>query len=409
MRLMEGFKSTFGSASLPLPLGDDEHEPTTNQLPRKRLSRVLLLTDADVFAGTERHILALATALPSDRVAVSIGCPVPSPLADRARAAAIPVVAIAKRGLVDFAAIRTLRRMLKLGDIDIIHAHNGRTMFLAVLAVRIAGKGRCVATQHFLHPDHVSRHGLGGWVYRGAHAWVNRGLDHVIAISLAVRDAMIQRKEITEAKITTVCNGIVAIDRNSLRSRREIRRELGIGDDIPLIVCVARLQWEKDIPTLVAAMRDAIVSIPQAICVVAGEGNEEYSIRELIIRNRLEKSVRLVGFRSDATSLISAGDLFVLPSVAEPFGLVLLEAMSLEKPVIATRTGGPVEIILDRGVWLSRATFMRWQAGSSAFCPIRRREMRWADAVAKVDQLFTADRMAEAILTVYKEAPESIS
>src|SRR5665213_2790695 len=301
--------------------------------------------------------------------------------------------------------IRTLRRMLKLGDIDIIHAHNGRTLFLAALAVRIAGKGRCVATQHFLHPHHVSRRGLRGWVYRRAHAWVNRGLDQVIAISLAVRDAMIQKNEIAEVKITTVCNGIAAIDRNSLRSRREIRQEFGIGDDTPLIVCVARLQREKDIPTLIAAMRDVVVSVPQAICVVAGEGNEESAIRELIIRNQLEKSVRLLGFRPDATSLISAGDLFVLPSMAEPFGLVLLEAMSLEKPVIATRAGGPIEIVVDgeTGVLVEPGN-ARAMAGAiiRVLSEAQARDDMGRAGRARFEQLFTADRMADAILRVYE-------
>jgi glycosyltransferase involved in cell wall biosynthesis len=53
------------------------------------------------------------------------------------------------------------------------------------------------------------------------------------------------------------------------------------------------------------------------------------------------------GFRTDATDILAAADLFVLPSLAEPAGLALLEAMCLERPVIATRAGGPLEIVSD--------------------------------------------------------------
>src|SRR3712207_3484298 len=111
--------------------------------------RVALFTDADVFAGTERHMLDLASGLRSQGVDVSIACPKPAPLFDKATANGIPVVAIQKRGLVDWAAIRILRRLLRSGQIDIVHAHNGRTALASAIAISLARRGRCIATQHF--------------------------------------------------------------------------------------------------------------------------------------------------------------------------------------------------------------------------------------------------------------------
>src|SRR5690349_4162369 len=90
-----------------------------------RAYTILLLTDADVFAGTEKHILDLAQALVQEDVRPIIGCPVPSPLADRASAVGVEVVKIAKRGILDLAAIKSLRKMLRTNYIDVIHAHNG--------------------------------------------------------------------------------------------------------------------------------------------------------------------------------------------------------------------------------------------------------------------------------------------
>src|SRR5688500_5746375 len=119
--------------------------------------RVLLLTDADVFAGTERHMLDLALALRRRGVDALLGCPSPAVLKDRGRAAGLEVVTLQKGALVDVPAICVLKRMLASGSIDLIHAHNGRTALQAVLAVVLAGSGRVAMTQHFLEPSHATR------------------------------------------------------------------------------------------------------------------------------------------------------------------------------------------------------------------------------------------------------------
>src|SRR5450432_1461938 len=96
---------------------------------------VLLFTDSDAFAGTERHMLDLASGLRGQAVGVGIACPVPSPLAQRAAERNIPVTAIPKRGMLDRHAIALLRQLLSNDSVQIIHSHNGRTGMLAAIAV----------------------------------------------------------------------------------------------------------------------------------------------------------------------------------------------------------------------------------------------------------------------------------
>src|SRR5437660_841866 len=122
--------------------------------------RTLLLTDSDSFAGTERHILALGCGLSKCGVDVRIGCPSPSPLARNSSEIRLPVIQIPKRGFVDFTAIRILRGLLTAGEVDIIHAHNGRTALAAALALQFAGTGRCIRTEHFVAPAHIRRRSL---------------------------------------------------------------------------------------------------------------------------------------------------------------------------------------------------------------------------------------------------------
>lgn len=366
--------------------------------------RVLLFTDSNVFAGTERHILELACGLIELGAVVRIGCPKNTPLANKADERKMSVVSIAKGGLVDTKAILTLKRLLQAKEIDLIHAHNGRTAFSAAVAVWLAGVGRCVFTQHFLEPSRVGRRGVKAWLSALVYRWVNRHIHHFIAISEAVKTGILQRREASDRKITVIPNGISLPDRGGLSPVRVVRTQFGVGDGDPLIVCAARLEKEKDIASLVEAMAIVRKSIPRAMCIVAGDGSEREGLLSRIKTLGLERHMLIPGFYEDALSLIHASDLFVLPSLAEPFGLVLLEAMALGKPVIATRAGGPVEIVTrSTGQLVTPATPSELAAGIVTLLNNRAlRESMGGAGYRRFLERFTAGRMAAAVFATYK-------
>ncbi len=366
--------------------------------------RVGLLTDADAFAGTERHMLDLAVGLRSAGADVRLLCPGASPLADRAGTRGIEVIAVEKRGLVDRAAIRTVRRLLGSGQLDIVHAHNGRTALTCSSAARLTGKGRCVVTQHFLDPNHSKQRGVKGAISRAAHRWVNSRIDHFIAISEAARAGILDRGEAPREVVTVIPNGICAPDESRLTPPREIRAELGVGE-APLVVCVARLDPEKDVATLVAAMKEVTGRLPEARCVVAGDGTVRGEVEKAIADHGVGQAVKLLGFRTDALSIINAADVFVLPSLAEPFGLVLLEAMALDIPVVATRAGGPLEIVVDQQTGLLVTPSAPGEMAAALLELLsdsgRRREMG-RRGKARFIEHYTVDRMSNAAVGVYQ-------
>jgi glycosyltransferase involved in cell wall biosynthesis len=314
--------------------------------PMSRPLRVLHYIDTPNFAGTERHILELAAELHKQGVEVCVACPANSILADKARAVQLSLVAIEGQRSFNWPAIRAMRRLLKSGAVDVLHAHNGRTALSCAIAAKLARRGHVIATQHFIDPAHLSRTGLAARLVNQVHHWVHGAVDHFLANSEAARSAMLERGDAPSEKITTTPLGISEPNPQSLKDSAAVRHELGIEPDTPLIVCVARLEKEKDIGTLIDAMVIVLQTNPRAVCGVAGEGDEKEALLSRIKAASIEKNMRLLGFQSDALSLIHAGDVFVLPSLAEPFGLVLLEAMALGKPVVATRAGGPQEIVL---------------------------------------------------------------
>ena len=128
----------------------------------------------------------------------------------------------------------------------------------------------------------------------------------------------------------------------------EARATLGLAADVPIIGIVGRLQHWKGIHVLIAAM----ARIPDAHCVIVGgthdlEPGYPVRLRRQIAAAGLERSVTLVGLQANVALWMQAMDVVVHASDREPFGIVILEAMALGKPVIAGDEGGPREIITD--------------------------------------------------------------
>lgn len=375
--------------------------------------RVLSWIDTDRFAGTERHLLDLMRGLRMEgelQIEARLGCPPDSPLWQHAQEVNLPLLAIQRQGMLDLKLVRQLRRLLKSGRVHILHAHNGRTALHSALAVALARRGKVVFTQHFLEPDHVSRRGPLGIVFKAAHHWVGRRVAGFVAISQAVRHAMLERHEAPDDKITVVPNGITPPDAEHLTSRQEMRQTLNIAPDAPLVVCVARLEVEKDVGTLIGAMQAVTRQLPDALCLIAGEGAQHDALKGQIESCELQESVRLLGFVEDALSLIGASDVLALPSLAEPFGLVLLEAMALGVPVVATRAGAPPEIVEDGETGLlvlpAKPSALSEALLQLLHDPETTRKMGEAGR-ARFESEFTAARMARDIIKVYRKANDA--
>jgi glycosyltransferase involved in cell wall biosynthesis len=364
---------------------------------------VLLCTDADVFAGTERHILALAFALRSENITAKIGCPDPSPLADRARELNIDIIPMPKRGQFDWRAALQIRRLITTGEVQIIHAHNGRTALAASVGL-FGTTGHLVVSQHFLDPAHTRRRGIAAFISRVLHHWINRRTHRFIAVSNAVADSMNRREQVSN--ITVIHNGLSPQIAANLPQPSQIRAELQIEDKAPLIVCAARLEPEKDLASLITAMQTVRARFPAACCLIAGKGALLTQLQSQIENLNLQNHVQLLGYRADTLSLINAADCFVLPSLAEPFGLVLLEAMALAKPVIATRVAGPLEIV-DENVTGLLVPPSDPQSLASAIIQLLRDPQSSAQmghrGRRRFENHFTDQRMAAATAALYQE------
>jgi len=147
-----------------------------------------------------------------------------------------------------------------------------------------------------------------------------------------------------ETQITVVYNGLEPLSPPAPESVARLRRELMLQDE-SICLMIARLHEEKGFKVLFDAIPIVVSHVGNLVVLVAGEGPHRATLAAGVRRRGLDHMVRFLGQRNDIPELISLASVVVLPSLAESFGFVLLEAMSLGKPVVASTTGGIPEVV----------------------------------------------------------------
>ena len=170
----------------------------------------------------------------------------------------------------------------------------------------------------------------------------------IIAESHAGKAVLVHDYGYPEARTVVVHNGLdaEAFEENA-RAAMPVRQELGLAADRAVIVTAARLAREKGHRYLLAAMPAIHDRFPDVCLLIAGDGPLRGDLERLVETIGLVQSVRFLGWRHDMPGVLAAADLVVLPSLWEPFGLVLLEAMALRKPVVGSAVGGIPEVVVD--------------------------------------------------------------
>ncbi|MEO8563676.1 MAG: glycosyltransferase family 4 protein [bacterium] len=147
-------------------------------------------------------------------------------------------------------------------------------------------------------------------------------------------------------------DGIVIDSNRGAAARSEVRRELGLADDTPVVGMTARVSPQKDYITLARAAAKVREIVPNVRFVIVGDHEEQAAhrehfalVREELVRLGVLDSFLFTGFRSDVARVMRAFDVFVLSTHFEGLPLVILEAMSLGLPVVATAVNGIPEVI----------------------------------------------------------------
>jgi glycosyltransferase involved in cell wall biosynthesis len=190
-------------------------------------------------------------------------------------------------------------------------------------------------------PEYLQDPGLRAWKVRVLHAadaMSARRVRRYHALTEHVADVMAARLMYPRSRIDIVPRGRDPEQLGSASDsrRRRVRAELGIGRE-PVVLTAARHERQKGLDVVIRAFAKVRAAVPEALLLMAGrEGNQTAALRRLVDDMGLAEAVTFLGTRTDVPDLLCACDVFVMPSRWEGLGSVLLEAMALGAPIVAT-------------------------------------------------------------------------
>jgi len=292
--------------------------------------------------GAESILLSLAAGIDECRFRSLTLLPYKGWLSEQLDGRGIPVTIAKSKAWYDLRLPREMTRLIRSEKVDLIHSHLADQNFYSCLAGRMTGR-KTVVTYHGMPglPEFGTLRGT--FKLRLVRQWA----DAVVVVSDYLKTALSGLGFPTD-RIQRIHNG-VDIGRFSASKVGQFRAELGYRNGIKLVGMVANLRESKGYEYFVRAARKVADENPQVKFVAVGEIDEAIGerMRQLIQELSLQDHFLLLGFRQDVPAILGDLDVFVLSSVSEGFSLATVEAMAAGIPVIATRSGGPQEIIDD--------------------------------------------------------------
>ena len=303
------------------------------------------LAGSAAYGGGERYLELLFDHLDPARYRALLICPEPGPFVERMEKRGVETHLVHLAPLFNPFALWRLTRLLVRERVTILQTHGTRANFYGRIAGRLAGVPVIISTVHNSLKDYevsAFRQGLYAFLLRLTLPIVHR----IICVSDANRRDVFEECPAAAAKMQTVYNGVDPAAFPSHPDRKKVRKELGIVSG-PVLVMIARLTAAKGHRYLLQAVPHLLKTWPELCCVFVGAGELRDSLHRMAIDLGVEQACRFVGARDDIADILAAADVVVLPSLSEGFPFVLLEALAMGCPVVASRVNGVPELIED--------------------------------------------------------------
>lgn len=396
--------------------------------PERKLKIFYLITKSN-FGGAQRYVFDLATAMQARGHEVVVGFGGNGLLAEKLSDAGIRTVSI--DGLErDIRAVGDLRTFFKLLDLfseenpDIIHLNSSKMGGLGAVAARLWNgvvhveqvvtgyrrSARIIFTGHGW-AFNEERSDLSRFLIGIAH-WATIALAHeTIAVSKRTREQVISLPLVWH-KVAVVHNGVGPLPMMAKSAAREALfgndTTARLANDPVVIGTIAELHTNKGLSYALEGIAQLKKqSTKPFLYVIIGEGEERGALQALTEKLGIEDVVCFAGYRPDASTLLSAFDIFLLPSITEAFPYVILEAGNAGLPVVATAVGGIPEVIDDMrsGILIQSKNpgEVTRALGHLIDTPERRAEFG-AAIKEQINGRFTLETMVEDTLRVYRAA-----
>lgn len=246
---------------------------------------------------------------------------------------------------------------------DIVHSHSSKAGAL----FRIAG-WLCKVNKIYHTPHCFYFQGKTG-ILRKLYLLVEKILSKIttgIVVSSNEQHEALVNKLTSPKKFININNAIDFDDYQQLKNITSIKSNLNIPLDSFVVGAIGRLAMQKDWRTYVYAANEVLKTYPNTIFLIVGEGKCRSEITNLIKNLKLDKNLRLIGYKKDIQEIFSIIDILVNTSRWEGLPYVFLEAMKYAKPIIATDTGNATDIIHNKTGYITPVKDYKAIAGNIA-------------------------------------------
>ncbi len=302
--------------------------------------KVLYIHGVTQIGGAERELLTWMKALDPNQVHPYVACPGHGPLVTELTYLHIPHISLSLPSWRKWAhifrrslAIKKVARIIQQWQIDVIHVNDYWWGPIGVLASRVTSCPCVVHVRQEIEPMKVKKYWLGE-------------ADMVVPVSQSIGNVL-GEAGVSRKKLHVLWSGISQKSFNVSTSSIAAQTLVEIGGARPILGTVANLFPRKGLEFLVQAVGELKADYPDIVLVIVGKGDPHYEqhLKQQAKQLNIINNVVFAGFQPHPELFISRFDIFVLPSILEGFGIVLLEAMSLSKPIVASRVGGIPEIV----------------------------------------------------------------
>ena len=300
--------------------------------------------------------------------------------------------------------LRELSDYFRRNQVDVLHTHKYKDNILAALASTRHVVPYRVRTVHGAPEPFAGLQGFKMNVYTLLDGVVNRwAVDRLLAVSFALQELLVER--FGTDKVMCIHN---AVDVDRIRVTTDLvnlRKELGLDQHDFVIGTMGRLHPIKGLEVFLRAARIIKDHGKSAKFIIAGDGPLRGQLQALAQQCGLAHEVMFLGHRSDGNNILGLMDLFVLPSLSEGIPLVLLEALALARPVVATAVGGIPEVVEHgiSGLLVTAGKQDDLAQGCLKLMDGPDLAQRLGDAGRKrVTEAFSAGVMAESVANVYR-------
>ena len=352
----------------------------------------------DGTGGGERFAVGLATALPRDRYEVWF-CTTrgaSGELLDQMAEAGVRHFSLDRKFRFDMLPFLRLVRFLRREKFDVLHAHKFGSNLWGTILGRLAGVPAVVAhEQTWSYEGQPLRRFLDGYV-------IGRLATRFVSVSTADQRRMIEIEHVPEKKTLTIPNAYIP---RPTPGDGDLRGDLGIPADAPLVGTVCQLRPQKRLDVLVEAFGHVAERVPAAHLAIVGEGPWREELERRISAAGIEDRIHAPGTRTDLTTIFRAYDVAVMSSDFEGLPLFALECVAHRVPLVTTAVGGLPDLIDDgrTGVLVPPRDPRALGDALAGMLedPARREAMAEAAHGRLAD--FTIDRVAERFGRLYDE------